>query len=425
MNKKLIVCVLMCFGVCVMRCNAQYWRLTHLRSRTDVSLDLNRVYNYNSYERNRWGVGFDILHPLKYDTRFGRNFQNALIGWAYVGYGTGDKAWKYGGSVGFVFPRNIFNSIIVGYQHDLLRVGSHSFDDYNVFNTSDNSSYFSSHFCSTDRISVVSQIDILGPGKFILTYSHSRERYLFDASGLLYPSINEDEAMPYMDFNEAIIDLYWGDHWKFELMSNIVASDDNIWRITSNPLFALDYIRFLAEYKNKIDFKNNNGQLSIFAQGGIVNDDVPVSRRFDLGGTGGGWYYFNNTFLTVRPNTFMSEAFTLASIRYTMGKGLWKNALSEPRPFVQMSAMWGMLFGKSIENGSDYYPLGDNKYITLTAPIDGLAEPCLGIDGLIHWGVLDMGVAAAYQLTPKNSHYHLDNFLDKFAVMFVAKLIID
>ena len=421
MNKKLIVCILMCFAVYVTHCNGQSIRLTHVWSRTDVTLDLNRVYNYNSYERNRWGAGLDIVQPLKYDTRYGRDFQNAFVGSVYAGYGTGDKAWKYGGAAGLRFPRAVFRSCALRYVHDLLRVGSHSFEDYNVFNTSENSSYFSSRYCGIDMIGAIVQLDIPGPGVLLLDYSHSRERYLFDASGLLYPSIYDDDAMPYLYYNEVGVDLLWGDHWKFGLLANI--NMENLTRNTEpgERLYALDYVRFLAQYSNKIKLKDNRGLLSLFAQGGIVSESAPLSRRFDLGGTGGGRYYFNNTFLTVRPNTFMADVFTLASIRYTTGRGLWKNRLSEPHPFVQLNAMWGMLYGKDITVQSCYI---NDKEISLTAPAQGLLEPCVGVDGLLHWGVLDMGVAAACQLTPENSLYHLDNFWDGFAVMFVAKLIL-
>ena len=94
---------------------------------------------------------------------------------------------------------------------------------------------------------------------------------------------------------------------------------------------------------------------------------------------------------------------------------------------MQLNALWGVLYGKSVVDGTGTYALYGTepaKYIALTAPFAGLLEPCIGIDGLLHWGVLDLGIAAAYQMTPKKTSYHLDNFLDKFAVMCVAKLII-
>ena len=417
MNKKLTICILLGFTAFIGHCNAQSIRLTSYRSQTNITLDLNRAYNYNNYERNRWGMGIDLIQPLKYDKRYGTLFQNAFLGSAYVGYGTGDHAWKYGGSVGFIFPRAVFRGFDVFYQHDLLRVGSHSFDNYNIFNTTDNSSYFSSRYAGVDCISAHTQIDIPGPAMLHIGYTHSHERLLFDATGLLYPSIYDDDAMPYQTFDEAGFDLYWGDHWKLGVLAGVTDGDGT-----------KRYARVLAQYSNRFDFGDKAGSLRLFAQGGsVATDNTPLSRRFDIGGTGGGFYYFNNTFLTIRPNTFMADAFALASIRYTSGWSLWKTTVSEPHPFVQLNALWGVLYGKSVVDGTGTYALygtEPTKYIALTAPFAGLLEPCIGIDGLLRWGMLDLGVAAAYQLTPKNSYYHLDNFLDKFAVMCVAKLII-
>lgn len=397
-------------------------RLARLKNRTDISLDLDRLYNYNNYEHNRWGLGFDITVPLKYDERYGTLFQNLAIVAAYAGYGTADHAWKFGGSAGMLFPRSVVRGFHVMYQHDLLRVGSHSFDNYNLFNTSNNSSYFSSRYAGVDVASAVLQVDIPGPGELLLEYSHSRERYLFDAHGLLYPSRYEADTMPYSVFNEVGLDLYWGKHWKLGLLANLRREDPD--RNLYNILPGIHYVRLLVQYNNRIELKNNRGRLSLFAQGGAVLDDAPLSRRFDLGGTGGGRYYFNNTLLTVRPNTFMADAFALASLRYTAGFSLWKSEISNPQPFVQLGAVWGVLYGKDVVDDTKIVNLAPGSPIAITAPFQGLLEPGIGIDKLLHWGVLDMGVAAAYQLTNKNSPYHLDNFFNKFAVMVVANLVI-
>lgn len=427
MRNLLAICLLTCFVALPTLSDAQYLRLTHLNSKTDVSIDANRLYNYNIYERNRWGLGFFLSTPLHYDDRYGYLFQNQFQASVYAGWGSGDHAWKYGASAALAFPRYKFRSINVHYQHDLLRVGSHSFDEYQILNTSDNSSYFSSHYCGVDRVAAVMGIDPSGPSELLLEYSHSRERYLFDASGLLYPNIYNGDTMPYETFNEVGVDLYWGKYWKFGVFADV-------WRHYDQTLDRYDppgirYIRFLSQYSRKKDLKDNHGQLSIFAQGGFVLlDDVPVSRRFDLSGTGGGYYYFNNSFLTVRPNTFMADAFSMAFVRYTTGRSLWKNALSEPHPFFQLGAVWGMLYGKFVENGTGVYYLGGtqpHKSIALTAPFKGLMEPCIGIDKLVHWGLIDFGVATAYQITPRNVSYHTDNFFDKFAVICVAKLVFE
>lgn len=52
-----------------------------------VDIDLQRLYSYNSFERTRVGFGL----------RTGRQLSKRLAVGGWFGYGTGDKAWKYGG----------------------------------------------------------------------------------------------------------------------------------------------------------------------------------------------------------------------------------------------------------------------------------------------------------------------------------------
>lgn len=428
MRKQLIIYTLLFTLLSLGSIHAQDLRITRVKSRTNLSFDINKLYNYNIYERNRWGAGFNLTTPLKYDSRYGTLFQNSFVASVYAAYGTGDHAWKYGTDIGLLFPRSLFRKLSVVYQHDLLRVGSHSFDYYNIFNTTDNSTYFSSHFSGGDRLAANVNLDLRGPFILWLGYDFSRERYLFNAHGFLFPSIYDADAMSYDIFHEIGIDLYWGDHWKFGLLADIIHY--NALAAESDPSPDPHYVRFLAQYSNSFGLSDNHGRLSLFAQGGAISDKAPVSRRFDLGGTGSGHYYFNNSFLTVRPNTFMTDAFALVCLRYTMGKSLWHTSFSQPHPFAQLNAMWGTLYGDIADNGYKNVLLGYNQqgqyeYIAITAPSQGLLEPALGIDNLIHWGLFDFGVAAAYQLTPKNSHYHINNFLDKFAVMCVAKLVFE
>ena len=416
MPKRLYLFILFVFFFLIGNSYAQKLSLSHSFKHSRVSFDLDRLYNYNNYERHRWGAGLDWIIPLKYDDRYGTLFQNLFITNAYFGYGTGDHAWKYGAYAGFVFPRSVISGISVSYMHDLLLAGAHSFEAYDLLNTCNNSTYFSSRYSEADKITAMSQIELPGPGKLRLSYSHYRERLLFNASNLLFPHIYDNDALPYQTYNTVGVDLLWGEHWKLGFLTNVTNPDYG--DILNNKLFSLSFIRLLAQYSNKISFKDNHGHLALFAQSGYVTKSAPITQLFDLGGTGGGKYYFYNTFLTVRPNTFMSNVFSLASIRYTMGCGLWKTSLSEPRPFAQFNAMWGMFLGN--DKASQTY-----SGMLLHAPVDGLFEPCLGIDGILRWGLLDMGIATAYQMTPKNSYYHIDNFFDKFAVIFIAKLVID
>lgn len=410
--------------------SAQNLRLSHLWSRTTVCFDLNQLYNYNIYEGNRWGAGFNITTPLHFDERYGYDFQNHLYAAANIGWGTGDEAWKWGVDAALRFPRYVFRGVYASYHHDIERIGNHSFISYNIFNTFDNSSYFSSRYSGIDRLTAGIQLDLPGKSFLSLEYRHSAERLLFNSVGPLYPAKYDDEAMPKNYFDEAHVTLSYGKDWLLDLLfgkvqlngcgpAGDIQLNDHFWRL-------------LMQYSHSFEFKGKWGSLSVFAQAGTTGlEDSPISRRFDLSGAGGSIYYFRNTLLTVRPNTFMADGFLLGSLCYNFGIPLWSLRISKPRPFVQLNAMWGMLYGKNekiydIQSGhligEDPSYAGLPTAIRLTAPDDGLLEPVVGLDGLLEWGALDVGVAAALQLTPQKAIYHSDNFSDIFSVMAIVKL---
>lgn len=404
-------------------------RMSHLWSRTNVGFDLNRLYNYNIYERNRWGAGFYLETPLKYDTRYGSLFQNTFYGEIYGAYGSGDKALKGGGSLQLRFPRYILRLVSVGYKHDIERVGMHDFNAYNIINTFENSSYFSSRYSAIDRLETAVVVDLPGATMFTLSYRHSAERLLFDAHGLLFPAIDDADALPRIKYDELLLQLECGKNLKFQLLTGKWNPYDAAFELSDRL-----YLRLFGQYANRIVLPDSHGTVSLYAQGGLTrNECTPISRRFDISGAGITRYFFNNTFLTVRPNSFMADSYVTLHMGYSMGRPLWNARLSKPLPFVQLGAMWGMLYGKQVVNGTGVYHLltgapvdSSNPYaIAVRAPYKGLLEPAIGIDNLFRWGFLDLGVAAAYQLTPKNSDYHLDNFSDKFSVMLVAKLIFE
>lgn len=439
MRKKLsysIIALLLLSGAPL---RSQNIRFTHLWNHTNISFDLNQLYNYNLYEQNRWGGGFNLTTPLHYDSRYGIDFQNLLSATIYGAYGTGDHAWKYGGGAELRFPRSLIRSVGLNYRHDLDMAGRHSFDSYNILNTTDNSTYFSSRYSMVDRLTAGLTVKL--PGKNYLTaeYRHSGERLLFNATNLMYPAIYDADALAKSYYDEAHLRLDYGDHWRFDLLAGHGKYND------CGPFGGItkagNFWRLVAQYQVAKTFSGNKGSVNFFAQGGTTGGaNTPLSRRFDLSGTGSSFYYFNNTLLTVRPNTFMADAFLFCSFSYTMAKPLWNLNISHPTPFVQLNAVWGTLYGDHVVDGSGIYELmsgnaiASNEFASynglpsafmLTAPSQGLLEPVVGLDKLLRWGVLDLGVAAAYQLTPKNAPYHLDNFLDKFSVMCIAKLVLD
>lgn len=429
MRKTLFICLLSLLSLSSARLCAQQLRITHLWSHTDLSFDLNRLYNYNIYENNRWGAGLILSTPLHYDTRYGTLFQNRFEASVYAGWGSGDHAWKYGVETSLAFPRNVFREITVGYHHDIEKVGAHSFQPYNLLNTFENSTYFSSRYSFVDKVFGSVSLDPDGPSKVSLSYSHSAEKLLFNNTGLIYPSIYPEEALRPRDFDEMDIQLRWGDYWIVDLLAGV-----SHLRHTQDESHG--HLRAFMQYGRTFKIGKKAHRLSFLGQAGSTSGDAtPIARRFDISGTGGSIYFFRNTFLTVRPNSFLADTYAEACTHFITGKPLWDNAISSPKPFLQLNAVWGTLHqnGKlrgsvvlDMQQGSQASAATDHDMmLALIAPDKGLMEAAAGFEGLIHWGVLDIGAAAAYQFTPKKSLYYQDNFFNKFAVMFIATLVLD
>ena len=435
MHKYLFFCLL--FFIFLPLANAQELRLSRNDSKNSICFDLNQLYNYNIYEQNRWGAGLNISIPIQNNPRYGTLFQNRFEASPYFAYGTGDQAWKYGMEVALAFPRDEVKKVLLAYRHDLDKTGQHSFGKYNIFNTIENCTYFSSRYNAVNRLSCGITADIKGPAILEFEVRHSAEQMLYNAATLLFPSRYDTDALPRSCYNEACLRILWGKHWIFDFSGGETHSFSHS-TTDDSKLFG----RMVAQYSNSYSLQKI-GNVRFFAQCGATFADgsdaslgVPLSRRFDLGGTGGSMYYFSNSLLTVRPNSFIADNYLQSSVIYSTAKPLWNIRLSKPTPFFQLNAVWGALrTDKGLgETGTFELLSGNpipatatvtNNEITLYAPWNGLVETVAGIDYLIHWNLFYMGFAVAYQMTPKNSLYHIDNFYDKFSVMIVAKLVFE
>ena len=432
-NKQLYLCILSLLILIQPTLKAQQLRITHLDSDVELNFDLSRFYNYNYYERNRWGAGLTLNVPIQHNEQYGRLQQNSVQAEAYAGWGTGDHAWKYGGQVALVFPRNSFRRLYVGYCDDIERAGMHSFSSYNLLSVTQNSSYFTSHYSAIQRLYGGFEWDPLGPITLAAQLRYSSERLLFDADTLLYPVLNSKDALPCIRFLEGGLRLRWGNHLTLgALLGRPLQSDADAYGVRP-------YGRVVAQYARTFDLgQGKGGLLRLFVQTGTtLSDDTPLSRRFDLSGTGGSRFFFDNTLVTIMPNTFMADGYAQLTVRYQAPRPLWRTLVSNPLPFVQLSALWGTLYGSPHSDGYGYYDLLSGRPLTmqeaagysasrflmpLFAPNQGVLEPGFGFDRLLQQDYLSMGVAVAYQLSPKKAFYYSDNFWDKFAVMLTVRV---
>ena len=388
---------------------SQNIRLTPQKCRTQVCADANRLYNFNRYEGNRWGLGLNTTTPFKADQNMPSDDQRKFYTEVYGAYGVNDQAFKGGGSLRLLNPLCTAKQWHIHAMHDVEQAASRSLKEYNLLTTAYNTSYLSSLYSMVDRVG--GGVTLSGNTlSLMIEGRYSREKMLFDNTHLLYPSVNADDAAnPYTQgrhYAELHATATSEGGWVVDLLAGHTVEQEHL------------YGRLLAQYCHSFSWVKA-GELRLFAQGGMTTIATPYTRMFDLSGTAFSRYYFNHTFLTVRPNTFMVNEFTHLCIGYC-SPALWTSKISNPRVFVQINAAAGWEAARAADNTPGVCSHIGIDSLDAYAPTDGIAEPQIGIERLLRWGVLDIGMAAAYQLTPDNAYYHTADTRDRWTLVVVA-----
>lgn len=442
--KKKIFSLLLLSALFAPRCEGQTIRLNSWKYLTDVSTDLNHLFDFNRYEGQRWGLGLQLTVPLRYDLSRPRDKQNALQFTAYGAYGIYDRAVKAGGSAALLLPKSALRSAGIAASHDLERAGSRQLGSYSMVATYNNSSYVADKYIRADRLSLgvnrlaVKDFDIAAHLRL------SREEYRFDQLGLLYPRM-DDPAMPVETYCEGRLTVKYRQHLVLQAQVGHMggaavlvegASPSSV--SSASTLESRAFARLIVQYADVRRIDNLRGdRLYLYLQGGVATAGTPYSRLFDLSGTAGSHYFFRNSFTSVAPNTFCAHQYAMFCLHYLWGKPLWSTKLSNPQPFLQLGGMWGRLSGSnyghallySLSRETALLPtsaaqIAQDHVTLLSAPCQGLLEPSIGVERLLRWGVLELGVACAYQLTPARAAYHLKP-ANSFAWMMMANLILD
>lgn len=394
---------------------AQSVRLTPYRAPSALYVDFSHLYNYNRYEHSRIELGLDWVIPNETAEK-SRIFLGQWTVSGYAAYGTYDRALKYGGAVMLrLLGRGDVKLILSGYN-DLEAAASRKMEDYQMLAPDYNTGFVASRFFGAKGFSFDVYVTPLWRIKYSFGIKQTWEDYRFNECGLLYPTRNAGEQAPTRMHTELRTRMDWNAGVSFLLTAGRQTDSDGerLASVGDNPLREF-YLRGLAQY----DAEPGDFGLHVFGQVGYASAGAPYSRLFDLSGTARAIYFFRNTFLTVRPNTFTSNLFAHLCLNYTASMPLWKTSWSQPQPFLQLGAMWGHFFGQDADGQLC------QEDLLLQSPYMGLFEPATGFDGLLRWGLLDLGFGMAYQLCPLSAPYLNEDPLDNFAFGIVATLVFD
>ena len=356
---------------------AQSIRLTHYQAPSALYADIGRLFNYNLYEHARFEAGLSWVQPNE-AAEHPKVFLGQWTLSGYVAYGVYDKAWKYGGSWSLRLPGHHDVRVGMSVKDDLEQAASRRMEDYNMVQTSMNNSYVASRFSHVQAVEGKVSWKFASQWKASVTARYSREQ-LCEQPGVL-------SSQPWVHFSEAILRL-GSNHLTLLVQPGVAFLPHSGLDPESQP-----YLRLLSQYT----YGDIRKGFHLWAQAGYATSEAPESRRFDISGTGGTPYYFEHTFLTVPPNTLITDLFAHLCVKYTAPEPLWKSSFSNPRPFLQAN------------------------FLCANAQPLIFLEPAAGFDGILHWGILDMGVAVAYSPVSGPTL----NAKDNFAFAIVAQLIV-
>lgn len=398
---------------------AQGIRLTRYDAPNALYLYADHLYNYNMYERSRIELAMAWITPNENAAT-----RRQVVGqWSlrpYIAYSTGDRALKYGLATQLRLKgvRNV--RLWLWASNDLERAASRRMEGYHLLEPSLNDGLVSSRFVGVKGGGMGVKLPPRYGMELTMGVRQTWEDYRFDSSSLLYPNREEERRAEVRPFTEI------QGRWRWDHIGNGHSSTTVelcAGRAAGNEVD--HYWRALAQYDGNLLGEEQPAVqtfrpvgLHLFAQVGFASAEAPYCRMFDLSGTANAPYYFRNTFLTVRPNSFTANLFAHLCLNYTAPLPLRELSWSAPRPFLQLNAMWGHLLQQDA-TGQRLW-----EGLPLQSPNKGLLEPATGFVGLIHWGLTDIGMGVAYQLCPASAPYWSEDIDDKIAFLIVADLIL-
>ncbi len=368
-------------------------------------LDLDRVYNYNQYEKSRWGFGLRygyVAGDIDMMPKPAGFFDRLSVG-AYFGYGYADQRVKWGADAYFWTDLRRQGKVYAAYFHDLTPEATRTMNNYNLINFNASGSFMNRLFSDTRRLTAGYSTRLTGHETLGLELRLSDERKLHDLANIYYPQTDADwDALEHARFAEARLFFEHDLGLRGELTAGYTTGE---WWVDTGY-----FLRLLLQY-DQVFPVGRMLNFQVYAQGGLTFNGTPFSRLFNLGGTSGSAILFERSLLTARVDEFFANRFVLTCLRFGFSRPLftYKSQLLQvglaPRPFVLLDAAWGEM--EKFPNAS---------------PDKGIAEVGAGIDGIMRWGQVDWGLAVAYRLTPEDAYYHLPESRDNVTIVLTASL---
>jgi hypothetical protein len=369
-----------------------------------LNMDLDKILNYNGYEKFRLGLGFHTNDVVSKYVSVG----------GYGAYGTGDKAFKYGGDVAFIFDPCNHVKLDFAYQQDVVGAGTVSFyNDQSLLSTESYYNYFINNMDKMQKEAVSFSFDALRYFQFNL-FGDEQLRTGTNSYEFGVSNDNVTVLSNHYWFTEAGVGFrfaYKEDFLKSPLgMISLGTNYPIVWgNITRgfNDLLNGEYEYTRYDLKVSKDFHIPQAGYSSFeVLAGYVQGNVPYTLLYN----GKGSYEqftlaVDNSFETMRLNEFLSSRYVNLFYSHNFQSFLYRHNHFRPELKLVSHAGWGMLDNPGSQYGITYKTMDKGYY-----------ESGMEINNLLKSGFFHLGIGGYYRYGPYAFSLPVDNFVFKFTV---------
>ncbi len=276
-----------------------------------IQLDIDRFYNFRSYEGNRFGLGI---------TSNQQKWQRFSIG-GYGAWGSFDQEWKYGGIVKVRLKKSTDTWLSIDFQDDIIERGGipQAAKPVYAFNPDEAS-----------RQLYISEMDHQRLAR--ITYSSFPWSSVNVKLAVNYAQIDprlgykfQDSVSSFQQFSY-IVDFDWKIREKVMILGNQrISSPTNYPRIriqfssgvSGIAASQFDYWRLVAQIDENL-LLPTVGKLQFKVLYNYTNGAVPLAFSGNLPGTSGRWNIsVPNSFETIHSSTYYSDHFGAFFFRFT------------------------------------------------------------------------------------------------------------
>lgn len=366
-----------------------------------IAFEALSFYRNNLYEQNRFGISVLTNMQMMPHLQLG----------AYGAYGTRDKEFKYGASVGWNFDKLQTNSVKYLYQNDVE--SNHLFRFRNVWFDR----YYSSLYNKIENHELSYRYQ-RAPNNFYFNFSRKEIDPTYDYRFKGHegeppsPFILSEASLGYNYYNGRQVNFF------------------NTWYIVRNISYPIINVHLNAGFRgllngqfeyqtveinmNKIFRWTLIGKTNLTLQTGYILGQPPIFKLFNAPASRTGRFTIQapNSFQTMPANEYWSSKFAHIFVEQTIGR-LFVTKFSTPELFLSYNAGWGKL--DHAEN---------HEIVVMRDYSKGFHEAGIGFNSIIRipvydWFAFGINLGGYYNLANKDELELGKNFVVKIGFGFL------